>query len=613
MKQTFIYSLFLTFTVHVALAQDLFSTQLDELIIEKSRITTRSKSQNTIVLNDSLIENTTGTFTDFLQKNTPIYFKENGYGMVSSPAFRGTTAQQTGVLWNGIKVNSALLGQTDFNSISFKEYDNIVVKPGGGSILYGSGAIGGTIHLNNTLTFNKTLENEIQLNYGSFNTQGFHYKISTGTEQFAVNAHFGYNKSDNDYEWLGKERKNINGQFYNTSLGFEVAYKINSKNTVELYSSTYNDDRHFALITPYQTKTKYQNNYYRNLLKWHYKTSDFLNTFYITYIKEQYNYFDQLPTNSKSGGNAGTWYLKNESFYNVTRKLRLSGFLEYQKTTGEGENSNLLFSTQEIFAVSILGNYDLSSKTGFEVGLKNEIAKDYQNPFLFSAGYYFNSKNYQLKINSSKNYRIPTFNDLYWQPGGNLNLKPETSVQFDINNNFNYKILNINLSTYYTSIKNMIRWVPTNTGLWEANNVDEVYILGSELSLDVQKTWNNHTLGGRFNYAYTRSIDKKMEKQLTYTPLHKFTVQLNYRYKNFSVVPSFLYIGKIYTTSSNDKASTINAYGVFDIDFSHYFNFKDFPFTINFKIKNIANTAYTNMPQRMMPGRNYHIQIIKKF
>ena len=370
MKKTIIYSLFLGFTVHVALAQDPFSTQLDELIIEKSRITNRSKSQNTIILNDSLIENATGTFTDFLQKNTPIYFKENGYGMVSSPAFRGTTAQQTGVLWNGIKVNSALLGQTDFNSTSFKEFDNIVVKPGGGSILYGSGAIGGTIHLNNTLTFNKTLENEIQLHYGSFNTQGIHYKISTGTEQFALNAHFGYNKSDNDYKWLGKDQKNINGEFYNTSLGFEVAYKIDPENTVELYSTTYNDDRHFALITPYQTKTKYQNNYYRNLLKWHYKTSDFLNTFYVAYIKEQYNYFDQLPTNSKSGGNADTWYLKNESFYNVTRKLRFSGFLDYQKTTGEGENSGLIFSEQEIFSIGILGNYDVTHKSGFEIGLK---------------------------------------------------------------------------------------------------------------------------------------------------------------------------------------------------------------------------------------------------
>src|SRR5690606_6248406 len=113
----------------------------------------QSKSQHHFVLSDSLIDNANGSFTDFLQKNTTIYFKENGYGMVSSPSFRGTTAQQTGVLWNGIKVNSALLGQADFNSTSFKNYDQIIVKPGGGSVLFGSGAMGGTIHLNNDFQF----------------------------------------------------------------------------------------------------------------------------------------------------------------------------------------------------------------------------------------------------------------------------------------------------------------------------------------------------------------------------------------------------------------------------------------------------------------------------
>ncbi|HLW63196.1 MAG TPA: Plug domain-containing protein, partial [Flavobacterium sp.] len=217
--------------------QENSSIQLEELIIEHQKISNQSKSQRTIVLNDSLIDRNTGTFTEFLQKNSNIYFKENGYGMVSSPSFRGTTAQQTNVLWNGIKINAAFLGQTDFNSTAFKSYDNIVVKPGGGSVLYGSGAIGGTIHLNNQLTFSQPITNEIQMNYGSFNTQGIHYKVSGGTEKWAVNAHFGFNKSANDYEWIGKNRKNTNGQFYNVDFGTEVAYKLNRKNTLAFYSS----------------------------------------------------------------------------------------------------------------------------------------------------------------------------------------------------------------------------------------------------------------------------------------------------------------------------------------------------------------------------------------
>lgn len=613
MNKAVFYSIFFSFFGYIAHSQSNYSIELEELIIEKNKISNQSKSQHAIVLNDSLVENSVGTFTDFLQKNTTLYFKENGYGMVSSPTFRGTTAQQTCVLWNGIKINSALLGQTDFNATAFKSYDHIVVKPGGGSVLYGSSAIGGTIHLNNELQFNRKTTNEIQLNYGSFNTQGIHYKISTGFEKFAINVHFGYNKSDNDYEWIGKNRKNINGQFFNTDFGAELAYKINSKNTVEFYSSTYNDDRHFALLTPYQTKTKYQNSYYRNLLKWHYKTNRFLNTFYAANIKESYSYFDQLPTDSKSGGKANTLYFKNESFYNLLQNFKLSGFLEYQKTTGEGQNSGLPFSTQEIFAVSVLGNYDFTNRFGIEVGAKNEMAKDYQNPFLFSAGFYYNTELYQLKLNSSKNYRIPTFNDLYWQPGGNLNLKPETSYQFDINNNFKYKSVTFNISTYYTSIKEMIRWIPTNAGFWEANNVDEVTIYGADIFLNLKKQWNHHSVQLNSNYGYTKSIDKKTEKQLTYTPLHKFNVQLFYEYKNFSIVPSFLYVSEIFTTASNDNASAIAGYGIIDVDVQQKINIKNNPFIINLKIKNAANTVYTNMPERVMPGRNYHIQLIKKF
>src|SRR5690606_21449580 len=148
----------------------------------------------------------------------------------------------------------------------------------------------------------------------------------------------------------------------------------------------------------------------------------------------------------------------------------------------------------EIFAVSVLGNYDFTNRLRIEVAAKNEMAKDYENPFLFSAGLYYNTEFYQLKVNSSKNYRIPTFNDLYWQPGGNLNLKPETSYQFDINNNFKYKSATFNISTYYTSITNMIRWVPTNAGFWEANNVDEVTIYGADIFFNLKKRWNNHTV-----------------------------------------------------------------------------------------------------------------------
>ena len=63
---------------------------------------------------------------------------------------------------------------------------------------------------------------------------------------------------------------------------------------------------------------------------------------------------------------------------------------------------------------------------------EEDIQNDFDSPFLYSMGIEqkFNN-NYTLSFNTSKNFRIPTFNDLYWQPGGNINLKPENSYQFE--------------------------------------------------------------------------------------------------------------------------------------------------------------------------------------
>jgi iron complex outermembrane receptor protein len=107
-----------------------------------------------------------------------VYFKENGNGMVSSPSFRGTTAQQTAVIWNGININSQLNGQTDFNTLTSRDFNSIVVRSGGGSVIYGSGAIGGTIHLNNEFSFKDKFENQLRLDFGSFSTYSANYTLT---------------------------------------------------------------------------------------------------------------------------------------------------------------------------------------------------------------------------------------------------------------------------------------------------------------------------------------------------------------------------------------------------------------------------------------------------
>src|SRR6218665_2966863 len=136
--------------------------KLSEVSISDVQLKKFSNSQSVLQLNDSIIRKNAVSLTGLLNYNSVVYFKENGLGMVSSPSFRGTTAQQTAVIWNGININSQLNGQTDFNLLNTRDFSSISIKAGGGSVIYGSSAIGGSVHLNNEPDFIPGITNNVR-------------------------------------------------------------------------------------------------------------------------------------------------------------------------------------------------------------------------------------------------------------------------------------------------------------------------------------------------------------------------------------------------------------------------------------------------------------------
>ncbi|MGB6150499.1 MAG: Plug domain-containing protein, partial [Pricia sp.] len=144
-------------------AQEKTLWELDEVVVSDIRLKHYAEGHKLTRLTDSTIQRG-GTFlTTLLAFNANLYFKENGFGMVSSPAFRGTNASHTAVIWNGININSPLNGQVDFNTITPFNYSSIAIRSGGGSVQFGTGAIGGSVHLNNELRFEDHLDNQMMM------------------------------------------------------------------------------------------------------------------------------------------------------------------------------------------------------------------------------------------------------------------------------------------------------------------------------------------------------------------------------------------------------------------------------------------------------------------
>lgn len=104
-----------------------------------------------------------GSLTDLLAFNTPLAFKNYGPGQLATVSFRGTSANHTAVLWNGININQPNLGQTDFSTLPIAGFDRLAVQYGSSASVVGSDAVGGSVLLSSSPVWHMCLNREQQI------------------------------------------------------------------------------------------------------------------------------------------------------------------------------------------------------------------------------------------------------------------------------------------------------------------------------------------------------------------------------------------------------------------------------------------------------------------
>ena len=526
--------------------------------------------------------------------------------MVSSPSFRGTTAQQTAFVWNGININSLFLGQSDLNNIGLFTADNIRIKSGGGSVIYGSGAIGGTVHLDNSLSFNKGFTGNFFNEYGSFETFNSKLKAGFSTEKFSFNASGSYSSSENDYEVPEKEYKNLSGQYENKSFSLNSGYKINDQNTISWISEIFNASQNYPIFSVSQTKTNYESNTFRSLLTWKYRSEKIENYLRTAYLEDEFGYFANIDGPKSSGGISKTFLVKNDLNYEILRNLSFNFINEFQNQIGEGFGSGIENPKRNTFSTAGLLRFQPSEKIYLEGGAKKDFIENVESPFLFSFGVNYKPISwYELKINASKNFRNPSFNDLYWKPGGNLNLRSESSYQAEFSNIFEYKTFKFSVTPFIIEVTDLIRWIPTSGGFWAPENVEKVLSKGIESSLSYSEKFEENNLKLNLGYTYTNSQNQETKRQLSYVPFHKIFGNLDYQYRFFGIYVQGMFNGLTYTSTDENYSEALKPYFVANAGiFAEYKNFK-----LTFKVNNIGDQVYETTAYYPMPKRNYLLNL----
>lgn len=607
MRCIFVFLLILFFDS--AQSQDM-ETALDTIFLTAEKLQDKSVGQSVIRINSKQLSNYRPQLTEVLQFETPIYFKENGLGMVTSPSFRGTTAQQTAVVWNGININSSFLGQTDFSLVNTQNLSEVLVRPGGGSSQFGTGAIGGVIYLNNSLEVKDDNTHEINASYGSFDTKNISSNHDLSGKNTNLQIGVSYLESENDYKYLKSDNFNENGEFYNLNATINGLYQQDANNTFKIYSNWFFSDRHFSISESSQARTKYKNDNLRLLGEYQHLSGNKESTLKVALLNENYRYFPDIDTREGSTNGIGWTYIANYNYQMTFSKFMLSLGGDYNLSTANGSSfDNIQRNTGSVNAFL---KHKLTRTFKYQATLKGELNEGYKTPLLFSVGTSWQPlPQYVLKTSISRNYRIPTFNDLYWPGIDNKDLKAESSLQYEISNEIKLKNINIGLTAYYNDIRDLIRWLPYSGDRWQPINTNSVKSYGLESNIKYAFHINNHEFAVNTLYSYTISKNEDTGYQLTYVPYHKATLGVSYNYKRFALQFNTMYTGKVFTHTDNNPDTVLNPFLVTNV-LANYTLGHHAKWIIGAGIKNLFNNDYQTMAYKPMPGINYHINLTLK-
>ncbi|MFH0894124.1 MAG: TonB-dependent receptor, partial [Bacteroidota bacterium] len=234
----------------------------------------------------------------------------------------------------------------------------------------------------------------------------------------------------------------------------------------------------------------------------------------------------------------------------------------------------------------------------------------------------FRKSNVNIRGSWSGIARYPTLNDLYWNPGGNPDLKPETGNTRDVGISFakpftkNKHWLQFETGLWQSAIHDFIQWLPSDTSSWwMPQGVKDVSTKGYDASLSLTLKLGRYSLYGKCGYQHTESKvtgtensnDNTLGKQLIYVPLHAFNGNLKLKRGNWTLDYFYQYTGKRFTTADNLRY--MPSFMLNNISLGRVISLKDGSLTFQASCYNLLNTDYQVIAWQPMPGRNFNFSV----
>lgn len=626
-----------------------------------------------------LHENIALSLADVLTFNTSIFVKQYGRATLSTVAFRGTSPSHTQVTWNGLRINSPMLGMTDFSMIPAYFIDDAALLHGTSSVNVTGGGLGGAVTLSTRPADIRGFGLQYVQGVGSYCTFDEFLRLTWGNDRWQLSTRAVYSSSRNDYTYRNYDKKltvlddqynivssyyplerNRNGAFrdlhilqeafYNTGRGDRLslnAWYIDSRRGVPMLKVDYRDAN--AYVNEQREQT------FRGVVSWDRMHGNYKVAAHAGYIFtwQAYDYLQDkgngvMEQMIRSRSRINTLYGSVEGEYSIGRRWLFTANLTLHQHFVRSQDKNVIKKRDPNQQVpdgddKLVVGYDQgrveltgyvsakwmpAERLGLSLALREELYGEEWTPLIpaFFADYLLSKRgNVVVKASISRNYRFPTLNDLYFQPGGNTELRKEHGFTYDAGLSFSVGkqgryTLHGEATWFDSQIDDWILWLPTIKGFWTPVNIKKVHAYGVELKAGMEATLSEHwQLGADGGFSWTPSInrgepvsieDRSVGKQLVYIPEYSASLTGRLAYKSWRLVYKWCYYSERFTTSDNDKFSVItriSPYYMSDLSLEKLLTFRWADCSVKLAVKNLLNEEYESVLSRPMPRMNFEV------
>lgn len=601
------------------------SKQLKTVEVSSSRLFIFSSANKTETLDSTLLNRyTTNNLADVLVNESQLFIKSYGLGSLATSSFRGSGASHTAVLWNGFNLQSPMNGLIDLSLIPANFMSNVKIQYGGAGALWGTGAVGGSIHLNSSAEYNRGITVSTNTSFGSFSDKQQQASLEISKKRFITSIKLFNHDAKNDFPFIntaqyGKpEQKQSNAELKEYGLLQENYFQINKKQKINTHFWYQFNDRN---IPPSMTQninvSNQKDELFRFTSEWQRK-GEKVNTFVRAAYFDEYLFFADSSIDIDTKSRTKVFISEAETRFSISKFDLLN--VGVNNTYSEASTEDFISNPHQN-RVAVFASYKIHTKNNSwnaVLSARQEFLENKAIPFCPSIGvrgkflkYFF------IKANAAKHYRIPTFNDLYWAQGGNPTLQPETgwSEEASLEHLYAAKHISWELSAtaFNRNIDNWIIWLPNNYGIWSPENVLQVWSRGLEykLKINISKNKFHFQLGGFYNYVLSTNEkaatpgDESLGKQLIYVPIQNAQGNMTVSYKGTSFTYVQVYTGYRYTLSDNTKYLKPYTFG--NISVAQAFSLPTSKIKIFAQLNNVWQETYQVLAYRAMPLLNYQV------